>query len=172
MQLTIESLTSRIYELEEENTGFAATLETERMQFAEAGQIVHRGASAAEGEHQQVLEELQHELSSTQKSLEQTTANLQRAISERDEITEKYSVQESQISALARDRDDHLRAIETIERLRNGSDTTVVQFQEHAQELESRLAQAEVLLDQANDCLLYTSPSPRDLSTSRMPSSA
>ena len=24
----------------------------------------------------------------------------------------------------------------------------------------------------ANDCLLYTSPSPRDLSTSRMPSSA
>ena len=27
-------------------------------------------------------------------------------------------------------------------------------------------------LEQAPDCLLYTSPSPRDLSTSRMPSSA
>ena len=26
--------------------------------------------------------------------------------------------------------------------------------------------------DEINDCLLYTSPSPRDLSTSRMPSSA
>ena len=151
LQLTIESLTQKIYELEEENTGFAATLETERMQFAQAGQIVHRGSSAVTNEHQHALEELQLELSSTQKSLEQTTANLQRAISERDEITERYSAQESQISALARDRDDHLRAIETIERLRNGSDTTVVQYQEHAQELESRLAQAEVLLDQANE---------------------
>lgn len=151
LQLTIESLTQRIYELEEENTGFASTLETERMQFAQAGQIVHRGSAAANNEHQQAFEELQHELSSTQKSLEQTTANLQRAVSERDEIAERYSAQESQISALARDRDDHLRAIETIERLRNGSDTTVVQYQEHAQELESRLAQAEVLLDQANE---------------------
>ena len=32
-------------------------------------------------------------------------------------------------------------------------------------------AKAEVI-DKAEDCLLYTSPSPRDLSTSRMPSSA
>ena len=30
----------------------------------------------------------------------------------------------------------------------------------------------QVLIDQPNSCLLYTSPSPRDLSTSRMPSSA
>ena len=30
----------------------------------------------------------------------------------------------------------------------------------------------ELVLDIANHCLLYTSPSPRDLSTSRMPSSA
>ena len=28
------------------------------------------------------------------------------------------------------------------------------------------------MINEANDCLLYTSPSPRDLSTSRMPSSA
>ena len=30
----------------------------------------------------------------------------------------------------------------------------------------------DVDLDHDRDCLLYTSPSPRDLSTSRMPSSA
>ena len=30
----------------------------------------------------------------------------------------------------------------------------------------------EITLKYFNDCLLYTSPSPRDLSTSRMPSSA
>ena len=30
----------------------------------------------------------------------------------------------------------------------------------------------EILPDKVNSCLLYTSPSPRDLSTSRMPSSA
>ena len=35
---------------------------------------------------------------------------------------------------------------------------------------ETRWAEAQRLVDQA--CLLYTSPSPRDLSTSRMPSSA
>ena len=29
-----------------------------------------------------------------------------------------------------------------------------------------------IVIAQTNDCLLYTSPSPRDLSTSRMPSSA
>ena len=28
------------------------------------------------------------------------------------------------------------------------------------------------MIDESKDCLLYTSPSPRDLSTSRMPSSA
>ena len=31
---------------------------------------------------------------------------------------------------------------------------------------------AEAIAGEAGDCLLYTSPSPRDLSTSRMPSSA
>ena len=32
--------------------------------------------------------------------------------------------------------------------------------------------QSDQEIKQARDCLLYTSPSPRDLSTSRMPSSA
>ena len=33
-------------------------------------------------------------------------------------------------------------------------------------------ASGKTIEEQARDCLLYTSPSPRDLSTSRMPSSA
>ena len=47
----------------------------------------------------------------------------------------------------------------------------------HIHELNARLHDLEVenqrLRDRlADNCLLYTSPSPRDLSTSRMPSSA
>ena len=34
------------------------------------------------------------------------------------------------------------------------------------------LAVFDLFVGVSNDCLLYTSPSPRDLSTSRMPSSA
>ena len=37
---------------------------------------------------------------------------------------------------------------------------------------EERLYPIFVASEQGLDCLLYTSPSPRDLSTSRMPSSA
>ena len=37
---------------------------------------------------------------------------------------------------------------------------------------EMGILEVYVKEDEANDCLLYTSPSPRDLSTSRMPSSA
>ena len=43
------------------------------------------------------------------------------------------------------------------------------------QVIEEGVVQVEALTGQrggANGCLLYTSPSPRDLSTSRMPSSA
>ena len=39
-------------------------------------------------------------------------------------------------------------------------------------QLKEDLAKAHDPMDQAWYCLLYTSPSPRDLSTSRMPSSA
>ena len=47
----------------------------------------------------------------------------------------------------------------------------VVTTSEVAAKME--LGEAQLLLvDQIDDCLLYTSPSPRDLSTSRMPSSA
>ena len=39
---------------------------------------------------------------------------------------------------------------------------------------ESRTPEAapQLIAERSNNCLLYTSPSPRDLSTSRMPSSA
>ena len=37
---------------------------------------------------------------------------------------------------------------------------------------ETELFNFDEIVDSLNSCLLYTSPSPRDLSTSRMPSSA
>ena len=40
------------------------------------------------------------------------------------------------------------------------------------QELDKAKAEAAELIDKANHCLLYTSPSPRDVEESRMPSSA
>ena len=39
-------------------------------------------------------------------------------------------------------------------------------------EIVSNAAKVQTALKLSQDCLLYTSPSPRDLSTSRMPSSA
>ena len=54
----------------------------------------------------------------------------------------------------------------------------ISQFQQLGRDLPqlfskvSDLLSNEPRLAQLNDCLLYTSPSPRDLSTSRMPSSA
>eukprot|EP00831_Metopus_contortus_P068876 TRINITY_DN6170_c0_g1_i2.p3 TRINITY_DN6170_c0_g1~~TRINITY_DN6170_c0_g1_i2.p3 ORF type:complete len:118 (+),score=20.72 TRINITY_DN6170_c0_g1_i2:124-477(+) len=50
------------------------------------------------------------------------------------------------------------------------------ELKEKAEALEIRIQELEKELEVARDkqqsCLLYTSPSPRDLSTSRMPSSA
>ena len=46
-----------------------------------------------------------------------------------------------------------------------------VQLSQSKNEIENRLEQLRAL-DNNIDCLLYTCPSPRDLSTSRMPSSA
>ena len=40
------------------------------------------------------------------------------------------------------------------------------------EEARAKLVEIVSRLEQGNTCLLYTSPSPRDLSTSRMPSSA
>jgi len=57
----------------------------------------------------------------------------------------------------------------------NGEIVTQKQFEQKQQDLRLQLAReySGAELDaQYKDCLLYTSPSPRDLSTSRMPSSA
>ena len=53
----------------------------------------------------------------------------------------------------------------------NEGETTVVTVATQGAQGES-FAVTGTSLDDSNNCLLYTSPSPRDLSTSRMPSSA
>ena len=52
---------------------------------------------------------------------------------------------------------------------RNGK-SILITFWPHPRNILNPNTSVELLL--SNDCLLYTSPSPRDLSTSRMPSSA
>ena len=49
---------------------------------------------------------------------------------------------------------------------------TVEQGEEFVLEVENSMSNLIVTEDDLPTCLLYTSPSPRDLSTSRMPSSA
>ena len=60
------------------------------------------------------------------------------------------------------------------EDLKTESNLRLAQAESHQQELESLVQERTNELQEAqlNFCLLYTSPSPRDLSTSRMPSSA
>ena len=59
--------------------------------------------------------------------------------------------------------------IETAQGLSFASFGTEAKFALGADDIVGDLSQA---ISQSKDCLLYTSPSPRDLSTSRMPSSA
>ena len=51
-------------------------------------------------------------------------------------------------------------------------DTATVGITKHATEMLGDIVFVEVPEQGKSVCLLYTSPSPRDLSTSRMPSSA
>ena len=51
-----------------------------------------------------------------------------------------------------------------------GADCFVLQS--HSGDINKTIMEQLVLVDALKSCLLYTSPSPRDLSTSRMPSSA
>ena len=48
----------------------------------------------------------------------------------------------------------------------------IAQNTSHTKQLGTTLEHATAIVGQTKGCLLYTSPSPRDLSTSRMPSSA
>ena len=74
--------------------------------------------------------------------------------------------------------DDDLSPILTFDKAGKGAYAKLLN--ESAQELDlANLSAAQysycvefVDIDAGNTCLLYTSPSPRDLSTSRMPSSA
>ena len=67
---------------------------------------------------------------------------------------------------------DNVKLINALKRLRDLGNTVIVV--EHDTET---MENADHIIDMGpeagtNGCLLYTSPSPRDLSTSRMPSSA
>ena len=68
---------------------------------------------------------------------------------------------------------DTLRNVAIVAHVDHGKTTLVDQLLRQSGTLEERGEQAERVMDSGDiDCLLYTSPSPRDLSTSRMPSSA
>ena len=82
-----------------------------------------------------------------------------------------------ELDALRKELDDAKKAAASAEKklavMRAMSEADSKKNGDAAVELDSlreRCAEAEANLDKA--CLLYTSPSPRDLSTSRMPSSA
>ena len=55
-----------------------------------------------------------------------------------------------------------------IEYLRAEADSFALEFRLHSKDIHQNFLNQ----DELSNCLLYTSPSPRDLSTSRMPSSA
>ena len=68
------------------------------------------------------------------------------------------------------DREKWIRAINRFKTVINDYETTI-----YVEEALHRLVELHYklgLVDESKNCLLYTSPSPRDLSTSRMPSSA
>ena len=56
------------------------------------------------------------------------------------------------------------------DKLYNNADSFAMSFDEEWENVDCD--DIRLKIDKVLDCLLYTSPSPRDLSTSRMPSSA
>ena len=66
---------------------------------------------------------------------------------------------------------ENLPFVEATQRLAARSGI-IIQEDVYDPEAEKRRKNRSKLIEVNNDCLLYTSPSPRDLSTSRMPSSA
>ena len=67
--------------------------------------------------------------------------------------------------------EDDLVAIKKTTEVRNG-DIVVARIDDEVTLKYFQSSGNQIKLIPANDCLLYTSPSPRDRTTSRMPSSA
>ena len=65
-----------------------------------------------------------------------------------------------------------LRNVAIVAHVDHGKTTLVDKLLRQSGTLDERGAREERVMDSNDICLLYTSPSPRDLSTSRMPSSA
>ena len=61
---------------------------------------------------------------------------------------------------------------EIAKNVRDNKNNGIVIFEHLSEDREEKELAGEGILMWSNACLLYTSPSPRDLSTSRMPSSA
>ena len=61
---------------------------------------------------------------------------------------------------------------EAIDDVKAGKFVIIVDDEDRENEGDLAIAAEKVTVEAINFCLLYTSPSPRDLSTSRMPSSA
>ena len=64
---------------------------------------------------------------------------------------------------------DRISKIRTLQTLLNDTTLDIPLMRREVNQINMRWILRNVLV---NNCLLYTSPSPRDLSTSRMPSSA
>ena len=64
------------------------------------------------------------------------------------------------------------KRVSKVTRVKEGEVTRAKEEEEVEEEEEKEKTEYNVDLDACKNCLLYTSPSPRDLSTSRMPSSA
>ena len=86
---------------------------------------------------------------------------------------------DAQIHELTGERDELLNqkagldeTINTISAERDEAVAAAAQMNDQVTELSGKLEQANAQSEESQSCLLYTSPSPRDLSTSRMPSSA
>ena len=64
---------------------------------------------------------------------------------------------------------EYLAAVEHVVGRQVGMASVAIEAEHNRREKQDQIC---ALADEVDTCLLYTSPSPRDLSTSRMPSSA
>ena len=124
-------------------------------------EFLRRGTSDMRG-----LDKLREEVNRRRQELLKQR-NLDGTFNEIRELLDRAVLEERK--QLARDLDDDARFAE----MQIGSlPPSTAQAVEELSEYNWRSPQAREDFEKIKDCLLYTSPSPRDLSTSRMPSSA